>query len=92
MSDQYYAVQFRSMHTGVHSVIIFSLPQVAEELLAIFKKTELFPENFHPEFDNPDFFVDMFEIDYRDIPRESHGIEVLYINYPENDVPDVYNY
>ena len=79
------------MHTAIHSVAVFSLEQTAQELLAILRETEEMPE-FFPEFDNDKNFVDMFEINFRNPPYECEGMDLIYVNYPENSIPDVYGY
>jgi len=95
MSDKFYAVEFRSMHTAKHNVAVFSLESIAFQFLMTIEERETMPEHF-PELNNPKIYVDMFEIDYRNIPRECEGIELEYVNtldYKGNhEVPDVYNY
>jgi hypothetical protein len=97
MSDKFYAVQFRSMHTAIHSIAVFSLQQKAEELLAFMKAEERMPDDFEFEFE-PCNFVDMYEINFRNQPY-THGdpddvdsMPLVYVNYPETDIPDVYGY
>ena len=98
MSDKLYAVQYRSMHTAIHNVIIFSAEKTAVELFDYIQSTLNMPEEFE-EFNNPKNFVNHFEIDYRNPPvRYDYeldlalfGLEIIYVNYPEGYVPDVYN-
>lgn len=95
MSDKYYAVQFRSMHTAIHNVIVFSVESTADELFNILNETNEMPE-FFQEFDNDKNFCDMFEIDYRNPPThwphidDENALELIYVNIPVNNIPDVY--
>ena len=91
MSDHFYAVEFRSMHTAIHNIAVFSLEEKAQELYNIIKTTEQLPDEFEFEFE-PMNFIGIFEINFRDPLREVEGMEVLYINNPENSIPNVYNY
>ena len=92
MSDQFYAVQFRSMHTAIHNIAVFSLEGEAQQFFDLISTHEEIPEVY--EFDDMNF-VGIEEIDYRDKPHEFKGMEILYINewYKNaNYIPDVYNY
>ena len=99
MSDVFYAVQFRSMHTAIHSVAIFSLEQKAEELMQIMMATNEMPLEDEFEFE-PLNFIDTVEIDFRK-PLEHYpnsddpdGLRLVYVNGEGtlNHIPDVYNY
>ena len=89
MWDKYYAVQFRSMHTAIHNLIIFSVESTAVELFNILNETEEFPEDFTNITDKD--FVDIIEINFRYPPERHEDIELVYVNRPENTIPDVYN-
>ncbi len=89
MSDQFYAVQYRNMHTAIHHVAIFSLEQKAQEFhMYIEENVEQPPESF---FEPLNFIVD-YEIDHRDPP--THCIEafdellLIYVN--DSIIPDVF--
>jgi hypothetical protein len=89
MSDQFYAVQYRNMHTAIHEIAIFSLEQQAKDLLkAITRYEELHPVLSFEELYSS--FVDSFEIDFHEPPYEYGGVELLYVNDPVNTIPDVY--
>jgi hypothetical protein len=98
MSDKLYAMQYRSMHTAIHNIVIFSAEKTAKELFDYVQSTLNMPEVFE-EFDNPKNFINHFEIDYRNPPTRYEydndaalfGLELVYVNYPEGWVPDVYN-
>lgn len=90
MWDKYYAVQFRSMHTAIHNIMIFSVESTAVELFNILNETETFPEGFISITDGN--FVDVYEINFRNPPERHEGIELIYVNRPVNTIPDVYNF
>jgi len=95
MSDKFYAVQFRSMHTAIHSVAIFSLEEAAVELFYKLNDTEEMPVL---DFPYGDVFVDMYEIDHRKPPitfgdpDDADSVPLEYVNFPEGNIPDVYGY
>lgn len=100
MSDKFYAVQFRSMHTAVHSIAVFSLENWAVELFQILNESEQMPDEIEFRFD-PANFVDMYEIDFRN-PPYTHGdpddadsVPLIYVNGQGTEhcsIPDVYGY
>ena len=96
MSDYFYAAQFRSMHTAIHNVAVFSLEERAREFLMYIEEHEEMPSEHEFDFDS-NSFVDMYEIDYRNPPYHwSHiddpeAVRLIIIN--EDEVkPDVYGY
>ena len=97
MSDRFYAVQFRSMHTAIHSIAIFSLEQKAEELFEFMMAKARMPEEFEFPFE-PCNFVDMQEINFRNPPHtcgdpdDVDSLPLVYVNFPETYIPDVYGY
>ena len=96
MSDKFYAVQFRSMHTAIHSIAVFSLESVAAEFFNLINYAENLPSEIEFEFD-PNNFVGMYEINFRHKPYEVQDVPLVYVNdvdnmEPYNTVPDVYNY
>ncbi len=92
MSDQFYAVQFRSMHTANHNIAVFSLELEAQGFFDLIDSFAEIPEDYQfPE----NSFVGFEEINFRDKPHEAFGMEILYANewgLNGNHVPDVYNY
>ncbi len=91
MSDHFYAVQFRSIHSAKHSIVMFSLESKAIQLLAILKVAEQFPDESEMKME-PGNYVETIDIDFRNPPREYEGVPLLYVNNPENSIPDVYNF
>lgn len=92
MSDQFYAVQFRSMHTAIHNIFVFSHELAAQEFFDVIDAHAEIPEDYKLD---PDNFVGEAEINYRDKPYEFAEMEILYINewgLNGNHIPDVYNY
>ncbi len=92
MSDQFYAVQFRSMHNAHHNIAVFSLEETAQEFFDLIDNEEEIPEDYTFLEDN---FVGFQEIDYRNPPVEFQEMEILYMNewaVNDNRIPDVYNY
>ena len=99
MSDHFYAVQFRSMHTAIHNIAVFSLESKAEELFHILNTTEQMPDEHEFEFE-PMNFVDMVEINFRNPlqhypnSEDPDGLRLVYVNGEGtlNSIPDVYGY
>ena len=94
MSDQFYAVQFRSMHNAIHSIAVFSLEEQAHDFFDFISNTEMLPDEHEMELKD-EWFVGMEEIDYRNPPYEYKEMEILYINEWDKNhgyIPDVYNY
>jgi len=89
MSDHFYGVHFCSTKTAVHAVMIFSLEVEAKRLLDMLKTTA---ENPNEDDFQPSSFVECFDIDFRDPIREYEGVEILYVNQPENSIPDIHNF
>ena len=92
MSDQFYAVQFRSMQTAIHNIAVFSLESEAQWFFDLIDVNKEIPEDYqYPE----NSFVGIQEINFRDKPYEAFDMEILYINEWKKNmdhVPDVYNY
>jgi len=89
MSDHFYAVQYRNMHTAIHEVAIFSLEQQAIDMLEMIKRDE----EFHPAFVIEDAFssyVDLIEINFRNPPHHYNDVKLQYVNDPVTSIPDVY--
>lgn len=96
MSDKLYAVEFRSMHTAIHNIAVFSLESVAAEFFNFINYAENLPSEIEFEFD-PRNFVGIYEINFRRKSHEVGGVPIIYVNdvdnrEPYNTVPDVYNY
>lgn len=96
MADYFYAVQFRAMHTAIHSIAVFSLEERAREFLMFIEENERMPEAFEFEF-NPSNFVEFQEINFRNPPQhwphidDDEAVRLIIIN--DNEVkPDVYDY
>jgi hypothetical protein len=92
MSDQFYAVEFRSMHTGCHNIAVFSLESEAQWFFNLLDNSDEIPEDYQFDENN---FVGFEEINFRDKPYDAFGMEILYMNEWEtngNRIPDVYNY
>ena len=83
--DKVYAVQFRSMRTAIHNVIIFEEQHSANFLHRLFAINEQFPDDLEEYTSAP--CLDMYEIDYRNPPKEYKGKKLVIIN---NVIPDVY--
>jgi len=97
MSDFFTGVQFRSMHSGIHQVAIFSASITAESLYCYMEEFENLPESdVFPELDNASNFCEIIEIDYRNPPDlyQDESLRIInadgYIKFPY--IPDVYNY
>ncbi len=94
MSDQFYAVQFRSMHNACHSIAVFSLEEKAQEFFDFIDNNENMPEEYEMEFEDS-WFVGMAEINHRQPPVEFQEMEILYMHEWDKNkghIPDVYNY
>jgi len=85
------------MHTAIHSIAVFSVESVAVELFNILKEYEEMPYGLAFPFD-PANFVEIREIDYRKPPTtfgdpdDADSVPLEYVNYPQNNIPDVYGY
>ena len=79
-----YAVQFRSMHTAIHSIAIFEDRTTAVWLLNVLNNDEEFPEI--------DLNMELMEINFRNPPTEHDGYKLKYVNNCVNSIPDVYGY
>ncbi len=92
MSDQFFAVEFRSMQTAVHNIAVFSLEQEAQNFFDTINAHADIPFNY--DFDEANF-LGFVEIDFRNKPVEAFEMEILYINEWDCNadfIPDVYNY
>lgn len=94
MSDKYFAVQFRCMHTAIHSVAVFSAMNQAEEFFQFIEKNEELPEEHQVDTSS---LETINEINFRDIPHVfpfgdyEEGLPLEYCNL-YNNIPAVYNY
>lgn len=95
MSDKYFAVQFRSMHTAIHSVAVFTVMSQAQEFYDFVNKNEELPEEWEVDQSSLET-VD--EINFRNPPDVypfsdyDEGLPLEYVNNPVNTIPDAYNY
>jgi len=84
--EKVYGVQFRSMHTAIHNVIVFEERHAAITTVHLFEQTEQFPDDLE-EYTDGAAVVDIFEIDYRNPPKEYKGKKLAIVN---TIFPDVY--
>lgn len=95
MSDKYFAVQFRSMHTAIHSVAVFTVMSQAQEFYDFVNKNEELPEEW--EVDQSSLET-VSEINFRNPPDVypfgdyDESLPLEYVNNPVNTIPDAYNY
>ncbi len=92
MSDQFFAVQFRSMTTAIHNIAVFSLETEAQRFFDAINAHAQIPEGYDLDDAN---FVGFQEIDFRRKPYEAFDMEILYMNEwacNGDQIPDVYNY
>ncbi len=95
MSDKYFAVQFRSMHTAIHNVAVFTAMNQAQDFFSFIDNNAKMPEEGEVDMSS---LQDIHEINFRDVPDiypfgdYEEGLPLEYCNLPENNNPDVYGY
>jgi len=95
MSDKFFAVQFRSMHTAIHNVAVFTVMSQAQEFFEYINEFEEAPEPFEVDVSS---LESVDEINFRNPPDVfpfgdyDNGLPLEYMNNPVNTIPDVYNY
>lgn len=95
MSDKYFGVQFRSMHTAIHSVAVFTAMNQADDFFNFIKNTEEMPTGDEL---NTSSLEAIYEINSRDVPdvypfgNYEDGAPLEMCNVPCNTIPDVYGY
>lgn len=97
---EYYGVEFRDMHTGVHNIFYTDTKENAEQILAHLKELENPDTTVYDDdeiTDNASFIwdeinrlaFDCFEINYRDVAEDGMYDGIYIINH--NDAtPDIY--
>jgi tRNA(Leu) C34 or U34 (ribose-2'-O)-methylase TrmL len=95
MSDKYFAVQFRSMHTAIHSVAVFTAMNQAQDFFDFINSEERLPEEYELDMSSLEAIE---EINFRNPPdifpfgEYNLGLPLEYMNNPVNTIPDAYNY
>lgn len=95
MSDKFFGVQFRSMHTAIHSVAVFSAMSQAQQFFAYINQFDEMPIENLLDLSS---ICATEEINYRDPPDVypfgdyDEGLPLELVNNPVNTIPDVYNY
>lgn len=95
MSDKYFAVQFRSMHTAIHSVAVFTAMNQADAFFSFVNKHEELPDDIDVDMSS---LEGVYEINFRNPPDVfpfgdyEDGLPLEYCNNPDNTIPDAYNY
>lgn len=97
---EYYGVEFRDMHTGIHNIFYTDTKENAEQILAYLKELENPDTTVYDDdeiTDNTSFIwdeinrlaFDCFEINYRDVAEDGMYDGIYIINH--NDAtPDIY--
>ena len=95
MSDKYFSVQFRSMHTAIHSVAVFTAMNQADDFFKFINANENLPEEWEVDMSS---LEGIYEINFRNPPDVfplgdyEEGLPLELCNVPCNTIPDVYNY
>jgi len=95
MSDKYFAVQFRSMQSAIHSVAVFTAMNQAQDFFSFIENNAKMPEEFEVDTSS---LQTIDEIHYNSPPDVfpfgdyDEGLPLEYCNLPDNNIPDVYNY
>lgn len=82
-----YGVQFRSMHTAMHHVVVFEKAGRARQLLNQMEVSETIPEEASG-------YLEIKEINFRNPPTHVSGQRLKIVNNQGNSIriPDIYNY